>query len=33
VIAGTVFLPRHLLAEPDRHLQAKPRVNDLSDEG
>ena len=33
VIAGTVFLPRHLLTEPDRHLQAKPRVNDLSDEG
>ena len=33
VIAGAVFLPRHLLAEPDRHLQAKPRVNGLSDEG
>jgi Kef-type K+ transport system membrane component KefB len=33
VIAGAVFLPRHLLPEPDRHLRAKPRVNDLSDEG
>jgi glutathione-regulated potassium-efflux system ancillary protein KefC len=33
VIAGTVFLPRHLLSEPDRHLQAKPRVNGLSEEG
>jgi len=33
VIAGTVFLPRHLLPEPDRHLQAKPRVNGLNEEG
>ncbi len=33
VIAGTVFLPRHLLPEPDRHLQAKRRVNGLSEEG
>jgi glutathione-regulated potassium-efflux system ancillary protein KefC len=33
VIAGTVFLPRHLLPEPDRHPQAKPRVNGLSEEG
>lgn len=33
VIAGAMFLPRHLLPEPDRHLRAKPRVNGLSDEG
>jgi Kef-type K+ transport system membrane component KefB len=33
VIAGAVFLPRHLLPEPDRHLQAKPSVNGLSEEG
>ena len=33
VIAGAVFLPRHLLPEPDRHLRATPRVNGLSDEG
>ena len=33
VIAGAVFLPRHLLSESDRHLQAKPRVNGLSEEG
>ena len=33
VIAGALFLPRHLLPEPDRHLRATPRVNGLSDEG
>ena len=33
VIAGTVFLPRHLVPEPDRHTQAKPRINGLSEEG
>ena len=33
VIAGAVFLPRHLLPELDRHLRAKPRVNGLSEEG
>jgi Kef-type K+ transport system membrane component KefB len=32
VIAGAVFLPRHLLSESDRHLQAKPRFNGLSEE-
>jgi len=33
VIAGTVFLPRHLLPEPDRHLHAKPRIDGMSEEG
>jgi Kef-type K+ transport system membrane component KefB len=33
VIAGAVFLPEHLLPEPDRHLRAKPRINGLSEEG
>jgi len=33
VIAGAVFLPRHLLPEPDRHLRATPRVNGLNEEG
>ena len=34
VIAGAMFLPRHLLPEPDRQeMRATPRVNGLSDEG
>jgi len=33
VMAGAMFLPRHLLQEPGRPVQAKPRVNGLSDEG
>ena len=33
VLAGAVFLPRHLLPEPDRHLRATPRVKGLSEEG
>jgi hypothetical protein len=33
MIAGSVFLPRHLLPEPDRHLRATPCVNCLSAEG
>ena len=34
VIAGAMFLSRHLLPEPDRQeMRATPRVNGLSDEG
>jgi len=33
VIAGAVFLPRHLLSESGLHPRAKPRVNGLSEEG
>jgi hypothetical protein len=32
VIAGAVFFLRHLLPEPDRRLQATPRVEGLSEE-
>ncbi len=33
LIAGFVFLPRHLLPEPIPHKQATPRLNGLSEEG
>ncbi len=33
LIAGLVFLPRHLLPKPQRELEVSPRENGLSEEG
>lgn len=33
LIAGIMFLPRHLLPEPDKKVEAVPRENGLSEEG
>lgn len=33
LIAGITFLPRHLLSEPDKKAEARPRENGLGDEG